>query len=392
MSSTPIKRQNHRIHPCNRPLKNELIHFLIERNAGKSILVVTSTEAGELPTIFAGKNITVLSDAELAQTPDLRCEVLISYDLPEKAIVYMSRYARAREYALITLDEEDQKRLYPIELLNGRTITQEVVKGFEPDFGIAVDNQQKAEAKARRDEREARDAADPRNRDKKPVRDTRPERLREDSRGDKRPPRNEGDGFMAKKQHNAKPRFVGKDDSGKPIFEGKTRERNHYIDGTPRSDAEKATKPPYSSKPKFFGDKEKSSAEKKPYGEKKPFGDKKPYGDKPAFGEKKPYGDKKPFGDKKPYGDKPAFGEKKPYGDKKPFGDKKPYGDKPAFGEKKPYGDKKPFGDKKPYGDKKPFGDKKPYQDRKPSEAPAAPKRAPRRIDVKSFKSPKESE
>ncbi|WP_294920098.1 hypothetical protein, partial [Sulfuricurvum sp.] len=304
MSSTPIKRQNHRIHPCNRPRKNELIHFLIDRNAGKTILIATSNDAGELPALFAGKNITVLSDAELAKTPDLRCEVLISYDLPEKAIVYMSRYARAREYALITLDEEDQKRLYPIELLNGRTITQEVVKGFEPDFGIAVGNQQKAEAKARREEREARDAQDPRNRDKKPVRDTRPERKRD-----------EGDGFSAKKQYNSKPRFVGKDENGKPIFEGKTRERNHYIDGTPRSDAEKATRTPYSSKPKFFSDKEKSSDERKPSDrEKKPYGEKKAYGDKPAFGEKKAYGDKKPFGDKKPYGDKPAFGEKKAYG------------------------------------------------------------------------------
>ncbi len=123
-STTPIKRQNHRIHPCNRPRKNELIHFLIERNSGKKILIVTSDEAGELTNLFAGNNITVLSDTELAKTPDLRCEVLISYDLPEKAIVYMSRYARASEYALITLDEQDQKRLYPIELLNGRNINQ----------------------------------------------------------------------------------------------------------------------------------------------------------------------------------------------------------------------------------------------------------------------------
>lgn len=352
MSST-IKRQNHRIHPCNRPRKNELIHFLIERNSGKSILIVTSDEAGELPNLFSGKNITILSDAELAKAPDLRCEVLISYDLPEKAIVYMSRFARASEYALITLDAEDQKRLYPIELLNGRTIVQEVVNGFEPDFGIAVENQQKAEAKARREEREARDAADPRNRDKKPVRDTRPERKRDDApRGDRRPARNEGDGFESKKQHNSKPRFVGKDENGKPKFEGKTRERNHYIDGTPRSDAEKAARTKFGSKPKFFVDKAKSGDDSKR-----------------SEGDKKPYGEKKPF-------DK----DKKPYGDKKPFGDKKPYGDKPAFGEKKPYGEKKPFGDKKP------------YQDRKPAETPAAPKRPPRRIDVKSFKSPKESE
>lgn len=383
MSST-IKRQNHRIHPCNQLQKNELVQFLIERNSGKKILIITSDDASFLTNTFTGDNLILLSDAELAKTPDLRCEVLISYDLPEKAIVYMSRFARASEYALITLDAEDQKRLYPIELLNGRTIVQEVVKGFEPDFGIAVDNQQKAEAKARRAEREARDAQDPRNRDKKPVRDTHPERKRDDApRSDRRPARGEDDGFSAKKQHNSKPRFVGKDENGKPIFEGKTRERNHYIDGTPRTDAEKAARTPYSSKPKFFGDKEKSSDDRKPSDrEKKPYGDKKP------FGEKKPYGDKKPFGEKKPYGDKKEFGDKKPYGEKKP------YGDKPVFGEKKPYDKdgKKSYGDKKPFGDKKPYSDKKPYGDRKPSDAPATPKRAPRRIDVKSFKSPKDSE
>ena len=73
---------------------------------------------------------------------------------------------------------------------------------------------------------------------------------------------------------------------------------------------------------------------------------------------------------------------KKPFGEKKPFGDKKPY-DKDG---------KKPFGDKKSFGDKKPYAGKKEYQDRKPADAPASPKRPPRRIDVKSFKSPKESE
>ena len=346
-----IKRQNHRIHPCNRARKKELVQFLIERHLGKKILIVTSEDPSSLTNTFAGENITFLSDVQLAQSPDVRCEVLISYDLPEKAIVYMSRFARASEYALITLDAEDQKRLYPIELLNGRTIVQEVVTGFEPDFGIAVDNQQKAEAKARRAEREERHAQDPKNRDKKPVRDTRPERKRDDAPRGNRPERTEkSDGFSAKKQHHSKPKFLGKDENGKPIFEGKSRERNHYIDGTPRTEEEKRNQSKFGSKPKFFGDKEKSSDNRKPSAK-----------------------------------DKKSFGEKKPFEDKKPFGDKKPYGDKKSYGEKKPFGDKKEFGEKKSYGDKKT------YADRKPSDTPATPKRAPRRIDVKSLK-PKEKE
>ena len=386
MSST-IKRQNHRIHPCNTEQKNALIQFLIQQHNGKNILIVTSNEVEGLADLANTKNITLLSDAELAKSPDLRCDVLISYDLPEKAILYMSRFARAGEYALILLDTEDQKRLYPIELLNGRTIVQEVIKGFEPNFGIAVENVQKAQVKAEKEARKEYFAVqDAKKKESRQKRDTRPERKRDDApRSDRRPPRKEEDDFSAKKQQNAKPRFVGKDENGKPIFEGKTRERNHYIDGTPRTEEEKRSRSKFNSKPKFFGDKAKSSDERNPSDrEKKPYGEKKPYDkEKKPYGDKKPYGEKKQFGEKKPYGDKPAFGDKKPY-DKD---GKKPYGDKKAFGEKKPF-DK----DKKPYGEKKPFGEKKPYQDRKPSEAPAAPKRAPRRIDVKSFKSPKESE
>lgn len=380
MSST-IKRQNHRIHPCNADQKKALAQFLIQNHAGKNILIVTSTNAEELTDLVSANTITLLNDEQLSKAPDLRSDVLISYDLPEKAILYMSRFARANEYALILLDSEDQKRLYPIELLNGRTIVQEVIKGFEPNFGIAVENVQKAQLQAEKEARKEYFAIqDAKKKESRQKRDTRPERNRDDApRGERRPARSENDDFSAKKQQNTKPRFIGKDENGKPIFEGKTRERNHYIDGTPRTEEEKRSRSKFDSKPKFFGDKAKSSDDRNPSDrEKKPYGERKPYDkEKKPFGDKKPYGEKKPFGDKKPYGDKPAFGEKKPY-------------DKDG---KKPYGDKKSYGEKKPFDkDKKPYGEKKPYQDRKPSDAPATPKRPPRRIDVKSFKSPKESE
>lgn len=330
--SLTIKRQNHRIHPCNASRKNELLSRLTAQYGDKKILIVTAGAIDQI-IIPEGKNITFLNDEALAQAGDVACDVLISYDLPEKALVYMTRLAKSRDYALILMDAEEQKRLYGIETLLGRTIIQEVIPGFEPDFGIAAEKKSKEEAKARRAARDEENA----KRDARPKRDFKP-RSDTDRSGTKRDDR----GFRDDKRpsnKDSKPRFVGKDENGKPIFEGKTRERNHYIDGTPRSDAEKAQRTPYANKPKFFGDKTKS-----------------------------------------------AEGEKKPYADKKSFGDKKPYGDKKAFGDKKPYGDKKAFGDKKPYSDKKSFGDKKTYDVKKSVETPAEPKRPPRRITVKSFK------
>jgi hypothetical protein len=363
-SATPaLKRQNHRIHPCNTARKNTLLTHLINEYAGKSILIVTANDPTAI-SVPEDKNITLTSDELLAQMGELTCDILISYDLPDKAIVYMSRFARAREYALILLGAEDQKFLYAIETLLGRTITQEAISGFEPDFGIAVEQKSKEEASARRAEREAKAGSASKDRPRAPkcddrARGDRPSFKREErgEREDSRPPRkpfsDSKSGSFEKK--DSKPRFVGKDENGKPIFENKTRERNHYIDGKPRTDAEKAAQTPYVSKPKFFGDKKDS--------------------DKPR-----------------------AEGEnaKKPY-EKKPYDGKKPYGDKPAFGEKKPYGDKKPYDAKKPFGDKKSYGDKKPYDaTKKPSSGTSKPtlepKRPPRRINVKSLTPPKEGE
>lgn len=354
--SLTIKRQNHRIHPCNVSRKNELLSHLAGLYGDKKIVVVT---AGSTETITLPKaaDITVIDDETLARSGDLACDILISYDLPEKALVYMARIAKSRDYALILMDNEEQKRLYGIETLLGRTIIQEVIAGFEPDFGIAAEKKSKEEAKARRaardDENAKRDARP--KRDFKPRSDTRREETGE-FRDNKRPPRKPYSSQEDKQQDrpakkDQKPRFLGKDENGKPIFEGKTRERNHYIDGTPRTDAEKAQRTPYANKPKFFGDKPKNTDKSKG-----------------TEGGKKPYGEKKSFGDKKPEGEK------------------KPYGEKKSFGDKKGFGDKKPYGDKKSYGDKKPFGEKKPYDAKKSSDAPSEPKRPPRRITVKSLK------
>jgi hypothetical protein len=319
--SSEVQRKNHRIHPCNAQRKNELLDFLIAQHPEKKILIATANSES-LSGLSLTKNITIVADADMKASEKNQYDILISYDLPEKAIIYMTRFAHAREMALILLGLEDQKNLYGIETLLGRTIIQEIIKGFEPAFGIAVDNEQKAQAKAQRQEKQEKLIAQDAARGLRPRRDP----TIRDTDYMKKPSTRE-DGFGAKKQQGSKPHFVGKDENGKPIFEGKTRERNHYIDGTPRSDAEKAIKTPYSSKPKFFNDTKKTDEKKAPYGEKKPF-------------------------------DK----------DKKPFGDKKPF-DK----------DKKPFGDKKPYNGQKSF-------DKPAQKTDSTPARPPRRIDVKSLK------
>ena len=332
MSST-IKRQNHRLHPCDASRKNELLNHLIALYPSKSILVVTAHDS---KAIDIGENgdVTVITDAELPTAPTRRYNLLISYDLPSKALVYMTRLSQTDETALALLCPEDQKFLYPIETLLGRTIIQEPLAGFEPDFGIAAEQKIKEKAKAKRAERDERNA----KREERPKRDFKP---RTDFKGEKK---------------DSTSRFIGKDENGKPIFSGKTRDRNHYIDGTPRTEAEKAYKTPYSSKPKFYG-KEKPESEKT----------------RSADGEKKLY-DKKPYEGKKPYDkDKKSYGERKPFGDKatKPFEGKKSYG-----GKKNPSNN-----DVKPTNQSN--GGKPSSDSAKPA---VTPKRSPRRIDVKSFK------
>ncbi len=351
MSST-IKRQNHRMHPCNTTRKTELLNFVIAQNPARSILIVTTKDTKSID-LTQTKDITIVSDSDLVQPSETMYDIVISYDLPDKAIIYMTRYARAKEFAIILLGSEDQKNLYAIETLFGRTITQEPVTGFEPNFGIAVEQKNKEEMAAQRAKREE-ERANPRSakRDFKPKRedsrgefkprrdDARPEFKREDRgpRDDNRPARKpyEGNKTESRNPWDKKPRpteFLGKDENGKPIFGTKTRERNHYIDGTPRSDADKFAKTAFVNKPKFFGEHDKSK--------------------------------------KNDEGKKPFNPERKPYEGKKEFNKD----------EKKPYGEKKPYTDKKPYNSAKPSYDKP-----KPAQTDTTPKRVPRRISVKSLK------
>lgn len=261
-SSTPtLKRHNHRVHPCETEKKQELLNLLLSQNAGKNIIII-SCEA--IDNCENSSNVTFINDADLLKAPELMAELVISYDLPDKAISYMARIAHSTSHALILLDQEEEKLLYPIETLIGRTIMQEPLNGFGPIIVPKVEVV-KREFKPREEKREFK----PRN---------------NDSRGEKK--------FGERPAREEKPR------SFKPYDKDKKDERPAFKKpyDKDKKDDKSGFKRPYdkSDKPDF----------KKPYDKDKKddkSGFKKPYdkSDKPAF--KKPYDkDAKPEF-KKPY-------------------------------------------------------------------------------------------
>jgi hypothetical protein len=142
-ATVSVKRQNHRVHPCPAQRKPELLTLLLERNKESTILIVTANDPEPIQKAVSGDNVTVVSDAALADTHDLRCDLLISYDLPATAAAYMARLAHAKTHALILLDPKEQERLYPVETLLGRSLMQETISGFEPETAAASHQEKK---------------------------------------------------------------------------------------------------------------------------------------------------------------------------------------------------------------------------------------------------------
>lgn len=221
-NSITIKHNNHRIHPCIANKKLELLKLLISQNNDLNILVVSSNELDFLKDNIKSKNVIFKSDEELIKEPELRCELLISYDLPNKAITYLSRVALSTQRALILLDIDEQKSLYPIETILGRTIKQEVIEGFEPEAIIekktAFTKSTKSQKKAQEDEEKEQERKDARKKEFK--------------KSDK----------WAKKDKKPN-KFLGKDENGKAIFSGKSGDRNHRYDGTARDKYDAPKKP-----------------------------------------------------------------------------------------------------------------------------------------------------
>lgn len=200
MSDNPIvvKHNKHRIHPCANDKKLSLLNLLITQNSSLDIIVAASKDLEPIKESFVASNVKVLDDKELLSKPEVRCELLISYDLPSTAIVYMARLAKATESAIILLDIDEQKQLYPIETLLGRVIKQDIIAGFEYE------------------EQKMKIAQKPSS------------RPRDGERSERKP-------FEKPKRDDKKPnKFLGKDENGKAIFSDKSRDRNHRYDGTPK--------------------------------------------------------------------------------------------------------------------------------------------------------------
>lgn len=280
-----LKHNKHRIHPCPNDKKLSLLNLLIAQNATLDIVVATAEDTQAIKEAITASNVKVLNDKELLKLPELRCKLLISYDLPSTAILYMARVAKATEGAIILLDKDEQKQLYPIETLLGRVIRQEIVAGFEYAVEEKIKREQKPFDRPKRDgERSERKPFEKPKYDRpkrdgerserkpfekpkydKPKRDSeKPERKpfdkpkydkpkydkpkREGERSERKPfdkpkfDKPKKDGEKSEQKAYDKPKrddkksnkFLGKDESGKAKFSGKSGERNHRYDGTPK--------------------------------------------------------------------------------------------------------------------------------------------------------------
>jgi len=230
-----IKASNQRIYQCPNDQKVALINNVIAENKKLDIVVVCSSDVAALRESLDSKDVRVVEDRELVKDKELKCEFLIGYDMPIKAIVYMARVSRASQKAVMILNESEQKLLHSIETLLGRAIKQEAIEGFmykvaakkeyDPKKRKALTKDQITEIARKRHEEATVE---------KPKHEYSDKPKGDFKKGDK-------DERWEKKK-KAPNKFLGKDESGKAIFSGKSGDRNHRHDGTPKAkfDAPKA--------------------------------------------------------------------------------------------------------------------------------------------------------
>ncbi len=235
-SQTPtLKRHNHRVHPCKDEKKEELLELLLSQNTDKKIFVVSSTKTELTST---QENVTIVSDEELAKMTDAKCDMMISFNLPSKASKYMQRITHTNTYALILVNPSEEKVIHPIETLIGRTIMQELIEGFSE-----VQEQKQAQPSLKslnpteaREERKREFLGHPKE-EKKPREDREQKSYDDKPRSDKA----HSDKKPWEKKERKENKFLGKDEKGKAMFSGKSGERNHHYDGTPKNKAPKLT-------------------------------------------------------------------------------------------------------------------------------------------------------
>ncbi len=239
-----IKPNNHRVYQCPFEKKIELLNLLISNNTGKSIVVVTAKDTKIIEEGLENKEIQVVEDKNLIKDKELHADIIIGFEMPIKNIVYMARASKATEKSFMLLDESEQNDLHFIEMLLGRAIKQEITEGFI--YPVIEQDEKPKVKKLSKDE--IKEVAKKRYEKSTNIEETVFEKKKnfdkpkKDFKKDaKRSERSKDDKWAKKKKSPNK--FLGKDENGKAIFSGKSGERNHRYDGTPRDkwDAPKVT-------------------------------------------------------------------------------------------------------------------------------------------------------
>jgi hypothetical protein len=218
-----IKHNKHHVHPCPSDKKLSLLNLLISKYSDMEILIVRANSLDVIKEAVTADNVTILSDDELKNS-DMTYELLISYDLPATPALYINRLFCATKMALILLDAKEQKKLYPIETVLKRVIKQEIIEGFEYEedqkLKIApVEKPKEYEFKKTYEEKPKFDKS-----------------KKDDYKSDK-PKRDNSSENKSKtweKKDKTPNKFLGKDENGKALFSGKSGDRNHRYDGTPK--------------------------------------------------------------------------------------------------------------------------------------------------------------
>ncbi len=223
-----IKPANHNIYQCPESKKIALIERLITENASLDTVVVCSSDAEALSASLADADVRVIEDREMVKAKELTCEFLISYDMPIKAIVYMARVAKATKKAVMLLDESEQRDVHAIETLYGRAIKQIALEGFM--YPVVAKPEVDERRKKPLTKEQISEIAKKRHEDATKEKKESPKKNFEKPKKSFDKPK---DDRWAKKK-KAPNKFLGKDENGKAIFSGKSGERNHRYDGTPR--------------------------------------------------------------------------------------------------------------------------------------------------------------
>lgn len=243
-SNITIKHANHKILPVTQEKKLSLLQLLLEENQDKSIAIFSSDIESLKQANLSHSNLTLLSD-----TTDEKFDIVISYEINQDAQIYLARVAQATMSMFLILLESEQNALYPIEVILGRTIKQEIKEGFgypipEPKEERTFKKQDFSREKKPydKDKKPFSGERKPYDKDKKPYSGEKkpydPDRKPYDK--DKKPYSAEKKPYDASKKKTNN--FLGYDANGKAMFSGKSGDRNHKYDGTQKGAEDRALK------------------------------------------------------------------------------------------------------------------------------------------------------